>query len=99
MNYSESHTLIKAAKSNNLEEAKKAYSEGAIINFQDNDGCTALHYSSSTGDLSVTEFLLQNNAEKDIANNKKQTPKALVPIDKKHQFDILFGSYGKEQSR
>ncbi|MDA0782858.1 MAG: hypothetical protein PQ612_09140 [Rickettsiales bacterium] len=97
--YSESHTLIKAAQSNEIEEAKKAYSEGAIINFQDNEGCTALHYSTCNGNLSFTEFLLQNNAEKDMANNKKQTPKDLVPIDKKHRFEILFGSYGKEQSR
>ena len=56
------------------------------INFKDENGCTALHYSCDEGNLRIVEILLNSNCNLNIKNNKKETPLHLA--SKRGYFDI-----------
>ena len=60
------------------------FSEG--INYKDENGFTALHYSSDVGNLKIVEKLLNSNCNPNIKNNKNETPLHLA--SKKGFFEI-----------
>ena len=47
--------------------------EGADLDIKDNTGSTALHYAALKGYLSIVQWLLEQDARVDIANNNHQT--------------------------
>ena len=56
------------------------------INYKDENGFTALHYSSDEGNLKIVEKLLNSNCNPNIKNNKNETPLHLA--SKKGFFEI-----------
>ena len=56
------------------------------INYKDENGYTALHYSCEEGNLKIVEILLNSNCNPNLKNNKKETPLHLA--SKKGFFDI-----------
>ena len=56
------------------------------INFQDELGNSALHYSCDEGNLKIVEILLKANCETNIKNNENKTPLHLS--SKRGYFDI-----------
>ena len=56
------------------------------INYQDENGFTALHYACDEGNLKIAEILLKANCETNIKNNEKKTPLHLS--SKRGYFDI-----------
>ena len=50
------------------------------INFQDENGFTALHYSCDEGNFKIVKILLKINCETNIKNNEKKTPLHLASI-------------------
>ena len=56
------------------------------INYKDENGNSALHYSCDEGNLKIVEILLNANCETNIKNNKKETPLHLA--SKRGYFDI-----------
>ena len=44
------------------------------INYQDEEGSSALHYACDEGNLKIVEILLKANCETNIKNNKMKTP-------------------------
>ena len=56
------------------------------INYQDENGFSALHYSCDEGNLKIVEILLKANCETNIKNNEKKTPLHLA--SKRGYFDI-----------
>ena len=56
------------------------------INYQDEEGSSALHYSCDEGNLKIVEILLKANCETNIKNNKLKTPLHLA--SKRGYFDI-----------
>ena len=56
------------------------------INYQDENGFTALHYSCDEGNLKIVEILLKANCETNIKNKEKKTPLHLA--SKNGYFDI-----------
>ena len=56
------------------------------INYQDENGFSALHYSCDEGNLKIVEILLKVNCETNIKNKEKKTPLHLA--SKNGYFDI-----------
>ena len=56
------------------------------INYQDDNGFSALHYACDEGNLKIVEILLKANCETNIKNNEKKTPLHLA--SKRGYFDI-----------
>ena len=56
------------------------------LNYHDENGNTALHYSSDEGNLKIVEILLNANCDTNIKNNEKETP--LLLASKRGYFDI-----------
>ena len=56
------------------------------INYQDEEGSSALHYACDEGNLKIVEILLKANCETNIKNNKMKTPLHLA--SKRGYFDI-----------
>ena len=56
------------------------------INYQDENGYSALHYACDEGNLKIVEILLKANCETNIKNNEKKTPLHLS--SKRGYFDI-----------
>ena len=56
------------------------------INFKDENGFSALHYSCDEGNLKIVEILLKANCDPNIRNNEKETPLHLA--SKRGFFDI-----------
>ena len=56
------------------------------INYQDENGFSALHYSSDEGNLKIVDILLESNCEINIKNSFDQTPLHLS--SKRGYFDI-----------
>ena len=56
------------------------------INFQDENGNSALHYACDEGNLKIVEILLKTNCETNLKNNEKKT--ALHLSSKRGYFDI-----------
>ena len=57
-----------------LEQIVSLPEELKNINYQDENGNTALHYSCDEGNLKIVEILLKANCETNIRNNEKKTP-------------------------
>ena len=56
------------------------------LNYQDEKGFTALHYSCDDGNIKIVEILLNLKCEPNVKNNEKETP--LHFASKKGYFDI-----------
>ena len=56
------------------------------INYQDENGFSALHYACDEGNLKIVEILLKANCDTNIRNNEKRTPLHLSSI--RGYFDI-----------
>ena len=56
------------------------------INFKDENGFTALHYSCDEGNIKIVEILLNKKCDPNIKNNEKETPLHLS--SKRGFFDI-----------
>lgn len=69
-----STSLCDWAVEGNLEKIKELLNEGVDINFQDEEGRSALHMACDREHLNIVEFLLQNNANINIQDNEGNTP-------------------------
>ena len=69
-----------------LEQIVSLPEELKNINYQDENGNTALHYSCDEGNLKIVEILLKANCETNIRNNEKKTPLHLA--SKRGYFDV-----------
>ncbi|MFC3907854.1 ankyrin repeat domain-containing protein [Legionella dresdenensis] len=63
------YELLFSAKTNDLPSLEKALGKGAEINFQDNQGYSALMYAASGSHLNIVEFLIEENADLTLENN------------------------------
>ncbi len=64
--------LINASKRGNFEEAQEAITEGANVNYRDNNGHTPLTYAAMFNKLNTAKLLIENGADvnaKDSDNN------------------------------
>ena len=69
-----------------LEKINSLPSELINIDYQDENGFSALHYASDEGNLKIVDILLNSNCETNIKNNEKKTPLHLS--SKKGYFDV-----------
>ena len=69
-----------------LEQIFSLPSDLINVNYQDEEGSSALHYSCDEGNLKIVEILLKANCETNIKNNKMKTPLHLA--SKRGYFDI-----------
>ena len=69
-----------------LEQMYSLPSELININYQDENGFSALHFSCDEGNLKIVDILLNANCETNIKNNEKKTPLHLA--SKRGYFDI-----------
>lgn len=87
-----SSPLITAALFDKGEEAKILLEGGADINFQNNDGATALHVASFFCRPGIVRLLLEKGADKTIKNRFGATPYQGVAgpfSDVKNTYDML----------
>ena len=69
-----------------LDKINSLPKEQRNINYQDENGYSALHYACDEGNLKIVEILLNSNCDTNIKNNDKQTPLHLS--SKQGFFDI-----------
>ena len=69
----------------NIDIAKQLIERGIDINARDKIGNTALHISLQDKKYVLAELLLKNKAQKNIKNNKDETPKDILDLDKGKQ--------------
>ncbi len=69
-----------------LEQIFSLPNELININYQDESGFSALHYSCDEGNFKIVDILLNANCEPNIKNNEKKTPLHLS--SKRGYFDI-----------
>ncbi len=79
-----SQQLFHAAGDGDLEGVETAIKNGANINFQSNDGYTALMIASFLGKKDVVELLISNGANINIRDNEDST--ALIIVIKKIKY-------------
>jgi uncharacterized protein len=87
-----SSPLISASVFGKTEEAKVLIEAGADLNFQNNDGSTALHTSAFFCRPEIVKMLLEKGADKSIKNNFGATPFETVaaPFDQtKNVYDMM----------
>jgi ankyrin repeat protein len=87
-----SSPLISAALFGKTEEAKILIDAGADINFQNNDGATALHTAAFFCRPEIVRLLLEKGAGKDIKNKFGATPYQSVAgsfEESKNTYDVL----------
>jgi ankyrin repeat protein len=66
--------LQKEIKNNkNLESFKKIFTKDIDLNYQDEDGYSALHIAIANSALEIAEYLIQNKHPLDLQDNKGQT--------------------------
>ena len=63
-----------ASQKGQVEEAKSLLERNAQINFQTNDGTSALHIASQNGHVDVVKLLLEEGAIVDLLNNDQCSP-------------------------
>jgi hypothetical protein len=66
--------LCDAAANGHLEAARLAIENGAIINFQGNNGQTPLYEASRNGNAAIVTLLLEHGADINVINNNGDTP-------------------------
>ena len=69
-----------------LEQISSLPSDLRNINYQDEEGSSALHYSCDEGNHKIVDILLKANCDTNIKNNKKRTPLHLA--SKRGYFDV-----------
>jgi hypothetical protein len=87
-----SSPLISAALFGKTEEAKILIDAGADINFQNNDGATALHTAAFFCRPEIVRLLLDKGADKNVKNKFSATPYQSVAgsfEESKNTYDIL----------
>jgi ankyrin repeat protein len=87
-----SSPLISAALFGKTEEARILIDAGADINFQNNDGGTALHTAAFFGRPEIVSLLLEKNADKTIINKFGATAYQSVAgpfADVKNVYDMI----------
>ena len=102
-------SLAKAGDKNKFSELFEKISSSpknlVDMNYQDENGFTALHYSCDEGNLKIVEILLNANCDPNIKNNEKETPLHLA--SKHGYFDIsklliengaIINSYNSEKN-
>ena len=70
----------------NLEQIFSLANDLVNINYQDENGFSALHYACDEGNFKIVEILLKTNCDINIKNNEKKTPLHLS--SKRGYFDI-----------
>jgi hypothetical protein len=72
---SSNHSLLEAAWQGDMENARKALSQGADVNFQDKTGKTPLIRAIEFGDsLRMVQYLVSKGADIERPNSEKETP-------------------------
>ena len=87
-----SSPLISAALFGKTEEARILIDAGADINFQNNDGATALHVASFFCRPEIVQLLLDKGADKNIKNKFGATPYESVAgpfAESKNVYDMI----------
>jgi len=65
--------LLKAVKSQDFDQAKKALEKGANVDVQDEDGNTSLILATNLEAVDLVSLLIKHNADIQIRNNKNRT--------------------------
>lgn len=65
--------LLKAIKSQNFDQAKKALEKGANVDVQDTDGNTPLIIATNLEAVDLVSLLIKHNADIQIRNNKNRS--------------------------
>lgn len=67
--------LVQLIRNNHLEEFRSQLAlDNNIVNFQDVDGFTLLHWACFSGNLQAVDILLQNGAQVNVQINRGCTP-------------------------
>lgn len=72
---------------------------GFNINAKAGDGNTALHCAARAGQVTAVEFLLANDAEVNVENDKRQTPLFVSPMDGHSECAMMILRAGGSVSR
>lgn len=98
--------LIKAAKASKVSKVKKLLSDGADVNFQDQDGNTALFFAVSlhnanqmanhSGEKATVQALLKRGAHLDAKNKFGETP---LMVAQRTLRNLLVKHGGKENAK
>ncbi|KAK8073388.1 ankyrin repeat-containing domain protein [Apiospora phragmitis] len=54
--------------------------QGADVNLQDDDGCSALHHAAALGDKDLVPTLVARNGDRQLLNKKGHTPMAVAEL-------------------
>ena len=66
--------LLTAVEQENLADVQQLIAEGASLNYQNQDGNTALHIAATTKNASIIEYLLEQPAQVILRNNNGELP-------------------------
>ncbi|MGC2310431.1 MAG: hypothetical protein WA432_02315 [Candidatus Babeliaceae bacterium] len=80
------HLACKKDTLDGVKTVNNFLSLGTKINTQDNKGNSALHYTAKNECHMMYSFLIQQGANENLLNHKKQTPKELMAKHNKIKF-------------
>ena len=66
--------LMIAAQKGSVDAVKELLSQGAKVNAQNNNGCTALHWAARNGHTEVVLALLEAGADASLKDKNGETP-------------------------
>lgn len=85
--------IIRACDRDNTNFAKLILENGADVNTQDHNGDTALHWTSTNGQLDYMKLLLEHGADLHVRNGDENTPIHVAMADgsdkHRNQFDVV----------
>ena len=88
--------LVRAVQNEDLEDLKARVGMGARVNVRDKgyDGITPLHAAIETGNIEITQFLLDHGAKVNARDSLKRTPLMMMDYDAKPELLELLLRYG-----
>ncbi len=88
--------LVTAVENEDLDDVKARVGMGARVNVRDKgrDGMTPLHAAVETGNLEITQFLLDHGAKVNARDSLKRTPLMMLDYDAEPELLELLLRYG-----
>jgi uncharacterized protein len=81
--------LINAASSNNLELMKWLIENGAVVNHQDRNGFSALHFTAQENKVDASKLLIENGADLDLKDGNGNTPLSNAVFSSRGDFALV----------
>lgn len=78
--------IFKACADRNIPLIDALVDGGEDVNYQNENGCTALHYAVFFQEIDIAKCLIINGADINIKDARSRTPLSYLSFDEKHIF-------------